>query len=104
MILYGTLGSYENGGPSSKAGLDGTNSGCSDQVELDPQMIERALELWPAFDQLLTFDPYRAFQRAQLTLNSSAWIVLAKLGDILHIFFFGTKFASGSTYPMLTMQ
>ena len=67
-------------------------------------MIERALELRPALDRLLTFDPSRAFQRAQLTLNSSDWIVLAKLGDILQVFVLGTKFTSGSTYPTLTMQ
>ena len=68
------------------------------------KMIERALELRPALDRLLTFDPSRAFQRAQLTLNSSDWIVLAKLGDILQVFVLGTKFASGSTDPTLTMQ
>ena len=68
------------------------------------KMIERALELRPALEHLLTFDPSRAFQRAQRTLNSSDWIVLAKLGDILHVFVLGTKFASGSTYPTLTIQ
>jgi len=68
------------------------------------KMIERALMLRPALDLLLTFNPSRAFQRAKLTLNSSDWIVLAKLGDILQVFIQGTKFASGSTYPTLTMQ
>ena len=68
------------------------------------KMIERVLELRPALDRLLTFDPSRAFQRAQLTLNSSDWIVLAKLGDILQVFVLGTKFANGSTYPTLTIQ
>ena len=68
------------------------------------KMGERALKLRPALDRLLTFDSSHAFQRANLTLNSSDWIVLAKLGDILHVFIQGTKFASGSTYPTLTMQ
>ena len=68
------------------------------------KMIERALEPPPALDWLLTFDPSCEFQRAQLTLNSSELIVLAKLGDILQVFVLGTKFASGSTYSMLTMQ
>ena len=68
------------------------------------KMIELALKLRPALDRLLTFDPSHAFQRANLTLNGSDWIVLAKLGDILHVFIQGTKFASGSTYPTLTMQ
>ena len=40
----------------------------------------------------------------QPTLNSSDWIVLTKLGDILQVFVLGTNFASGSTYPTLTMQ
>ena len=66
--------------------------------------IERALELWPALDRLLTFDSSRAFQRAQLTLDMSDWIVLEKLQDILQVFVMGTKFASASTYPTLTMQ
>ena len=68
------------------------------------KMIERALELWPALDRLLTFDSSRAFQRAQLTLDMSDWIVLEKLKDILQVFVMGTKFASASTYPTLTMQ
>ena len=68
------------------------------------KMIERALKLRPALDRLLTFDPSHAFQRANLTLNGSDWIVLAKLGDILHVYIQGTKFASGTTYPTLTMQ
>jgi len=67
------------------------------------KMIERAIELRPALERLLTFDPSRAFQHAQLTLTSSDWSVLAKLKDILHVFVLGTKFASGSTYPTLTM-
>ena len=33
------------------------------------KMIERAIELWPALEHLLSFDPSRAFQRAQLTLT-----------------------------------
>ena len=68
------------------------------------KMIERALELRPALERLLTFDPSRAFHRAALTLSRSDWIVLEKLKDILQVFVMGTKFASGSTYPTLTMQ
>ena len=68
------------------------------------KMIERALELRPALDRLLTLDSSRTFQRAQLTLDGSDWIVLEKLKDILQVFVMGTKFASGSTYPTLTMQ
>ena len=67
-------------------------------------MIERVLGLRPALDRLLTFDPSRAFQRLQLTLNSSDWILFAKLGNILQVFVLGTKFASSPTYPTLTMQ
>ena len=68
------------------------------------KMIERALKLWPDLDRLLTFNPSHSFQRANLTLNSGDWIVLAKLSDILHVLIQGMKFANGSTFSTLTMQ
>ena len=68
------------------------------------KMIEHALELRPALERLLTFGPSHTFHQEALTLSRSDWIVLEKLKDILQVFVMGTRFASGSNYPTLTMQ
>ena len=68
------------------------------------KMLERALKLRPALERLLAFDSTRVFHRTGLNLNAADWTILEKLKDILEVFVDATEFASGCTYPTLTMQ